>query len=62
VTFDGSCSLIRPGSAAVFANFHVHLSENAQPGEYDSDVTAMSRIVGELADEIVAALHTAAKG
>jgi hypothetical protein len=62
VTFDGSCSLIRPGSAAVFANFHVHLSENGQPGDYGTDAAAMSRIIGQLADEIVAALHTAAKG
>jgi uncharacterized protein len=62
VTFDGSCSLIRPGSAAAFANFHVHLSENGQPGDYGTDAAAMSRIIGQLADEIVAALHTAAKG
>jgi uncharacterized protein len=56
VTFDGSCSLMRGGSDTPLATFHVHLSENAQPDNYRSDAAAMSHILGELADEIAAAV------
>lgn len=52
VIFDGSWSLLRNGSEKAVMSRHVQLSESADPGNYGSQARAMSRILGELADDI----------
>lgn len=56
VTFDGSWSLVRSGSDKPLIDCHVHERESAAPGDYASDATAMSRILGRLADKIAGAV------
>lgn len=59
VAFDGSWSLLRAGSDNAELNRRVHLTENAGSGNYGDQVGAMSRIVGQVADQIAAALPSA---
>lgn len=59
VTFDGSWSLLRAGSDNAALNRRVHLTENAASASYADQVGAMSRILGQIADQIATALPDA---
>lgn len=56
VTFDGTWSVVRSGSDKPLIDCHAHETEPVAPGDYAGDATAMSRILGRLADEIAAAI------
>jgi hypothetical protein len=59
VTFDGSWSLTRRGADRALLNRHVTLTEPAAAGNYGDQAAAMSRILGKLANEMVATLAVA---
>lgn len=60
VVFDGSWSLLRAGSDKAELNRHLSLNENAgSSGTYADQAGAMSRIVGQISDQIAAALPSA---
>lgn len=59
VVFDGSWSLTRRGSDRSMIGRHIHLSEPAGAGTYRDQASAMSRILGKLADDMVRTLAIA---
>jgi uncharacterized lipoprotein YmbA len=52
VVLAGSWSLLPPGSDIPLLTREVHRSETTDPSDYANQVTAMSRLLGLLADEI----------
>lgn len=62
VSFDGSWSLLRAGSENAELNRPVHLTETAASGSYADQVGAMSRVVGQIADQIAIVLPSAGTG
>jgi uncharacterized protein len=56
VIFDGSWSLLAPAANRPSLIRHVRYSDTAKPGDYGDQAAAMSRLLGQLADDIVRSL------
>lgn len=56
VTFDGSWTLVPSGSDSVLVSRQLHLTQHPQGRSYRDQASAMSDILGALADSVVAGL------
>jgi uncharacterized protein len=56
VVFDGSWSVVSGQGDTVIVSRHLNLSEPARSGDYRGQALAMSRLIGLLADSVVAGL------
>lgn len=57
VDFEGSWSLLEPGSSSPSLIRDIHYSETARPGDYGDQAAAMSRMLGRLADDIASSVQ-----
>jgi uncharacterized lipoprotein YmbA len=62
VEFVASWSLLPPGSDVPSVSRQVHFTERAEAESYADQATAMSRVLGRLADDITAALAARSPG
>jgi uncharacterized lipoprotein YmbA len=58
IVLTGGWSLLPPGSDVPLLTREVHLRDTTDPSDYANQVTAMSRLLGLLADEIARELST----
>jgi uncharacterized protein len=58
IVLTGGWSLLPPGSDVPLLTREVHLRDTTDPSDYTNQVTAMSRLMGLLADEIARQLST----